>query len=105
MKLYYISQNNYLHKTQTLTKCLYNIIGKLHHFFFAYYIIQEYQSVVGILIEQVRRYFEPCVHRCRPALEKGFSCQTGLTDFIKMCKKGLYDKLYTGTVLTDLSKG
>ena len=35
---------------------------------------------------------------------KGFSCQTVLMDFIETCKKYLDDKLYTGAVLTDLSK-
>ncbi len=35
---------------------------------------------------------------------KGFSCQTVLTDFIEMFKKYLDDKMYTGAVLTDLSK-
>ncbi len=37
-------------------------------------------------------------------LRKGFSCLTVLTDFIEMCRKYWDNKIYTGAVLTDLSK-
>ena len=58
----------------------------------------------GILIDQLRKYLEPHMSSKMSGFRKGFSCQTVLMDFIETCKKYLDDKLYTGAVLTDLSK-
>ena len=58
----------------------------------------------GLLIDQIRVFFEQFLSPHISGFRKGYSCQNVLLRFVEICKSKLDNKQVYGTLLTDLSK-